>query len=198
MSIVPWIITACWAIFILFWTVSSFGIKRDISRSPWQRLWWLRVTIVTVVLGWLWATSLLGRLTHYGVPANVLGIHHLSPAYAPLAAIGALLCVLGIALAIWARVHLGRNWSPAPALKEGHELVTSGPYRLIRHPIYTGILMALFGTALASTGWFLIFFIVSIVFIRRVYVEEGLMMKQFLKQYPEYKQRTWALVPFVW
>jgi protein-S-isoprenylcysteine O-methyltransferase len=115
-----------------------------------------------------------------------------------LPAIGSMLCVAGIALAIWARLHLGRNWSPAPALKEGHELVTSGPYRLVRHPIYTGILTALLGSSLVSIAALIALVVVGAMFIWRVGAEEKLMMQQFPNEYPQYKRNTRALIPYVW
>ena len=191
MQIIPSIIIICWAVFILYWIVSSFGVKRDIGRTPWRRLWWVRVAIASVVVGWIWGTSSLGRLTHHIWVMN-------APISGTLGIIGAVLCVLGVGLAIWARVHLGRNWSPAPALKQEHELVRSGPYALVRHPIYTGIILAALGSTLTSPVWLIMFFIVSSMFIWRVYVEENLMIQQFPNQYPEYKERTWALIPFVW
>jgi len=149
------------------------------------------MVLVFVIVGWLWGASSFGRATsHLWISnASVVG---------PLAAVGAVLCVLGIGIAVWARVYLGRNWSPAPALKHGHELVTSGPYTLVRHPIYTGVILAVLGSTLASPQWLIIFFLITGMFIWRVHVEEALMLKQFPNQYPEYKKRTWALIPYIW
>ena len=186
------IIIACWAAMILFWTVSAFNVKHDIKNSPWRRFGWLRIVLILVILSVLWARSSLGTLTHR------LGILQAVSPNSSLAFIGALLCILGISYAIWARVHLGRNWSPIPNVKEGHELITSGPYRLVRHPIYTGIIVAALGTGLVIPVWLVIFIVMTAVFIWRVHVEEELMTKQFPSQYPEYKKRTWALLPFIW
>jgi protein-S-isoprenylcysteine O-methyltransferase Ste14 len=190
MTIIPWIIIGCWCIFIGYWAISSLSVKRDISRSPWQRFWWLRVIVAAVVIGWLWGTSRLGKAAQYS------WFSHLHSD--ALAALGAIICMAGIALAIWARVHIGRNWSSSPALKEDHELITSGPYSLIRHPIYTGVILATFGSTLASPAWLIMFFVVSALFIWRVHVEEALMIKQFPDKYPAYMKRTWALVPYIW
>lgn len=192
MSIIPWIIAACWAVFVLYWIVSSFGVKRDIGRAPWWRLWLVRIGIATVVIGLLrWGIFSLGNNTRYLeiFTTTTTGV---------AAGIGAVFCILGIALAVWARAYLGRNWSPAPALKEEHELVTSGPYKLIRHPIYTGVILAALGSTMTSLAWIIMFFIISAMFIWRVHVEERLMIRQFPNQYPDYKKRTWALVPFIW
>lgn len=82
--------------------------------------------------------------------------------------------------------------------KQDPELVMSGPYRYIRHPIYSGILLAFLGSALASSlFWLTIFAIAGIYFVYSAFVEEKLMMKQFPKAYPSYKSKTKMLVPFV-
>ncbi|HUO50096.1 MAG TPA: isoprenylcysteine carboxylmethyltransferase family protein [Candidatus Paceibacterota bacterium] len=189
--VIPWIMVACWVVFILYWVISAFGVKRDVRTSPWRRWWWLRIAAICIVFGWLWGTSRWGKALHY------VGFFS-GPTREILAPIGALLTILGIGIAIWARVHLGRNWSPVPTLKEEHELVTSGPYKLIRHPIYTGILLAAFGSAIVTPTWLIVFVIILVMFVWRVHVEERLMLQQFPTQYPEYKKRTWALIPYVW
>jgi protein-S-isoprenylcysteine O-methyltransferase Ste14 len=192
MSIIPWIIAGCWVAFIGYWIISSIGVKRDISVSPWTRLWWVRIAIASVIIGLFWDRSPGGKLTREMFATNpYLGLGIFAP-------IGAVLAVAGTALAIWARMHLGRNWSSRPALKEGHELVTSGPYRIIRHPIYTGVILATLGSTIVSPTWLVMFFIITALFIWRVHTEERLMMQQFPDQYPAYKKNTWALVPYLW
>ena len=186
------IIVASWVAMILFWVISAFSVKRDVQSGRWRRFVWLRIVILLVVLSFLWARSSLGIL------ADRWGIVQTVSQNTLLAGIGALLCALGVGYAIWARVHLGKNWSPIPNVKEGHELITGGPYRLVRHPIYTGIIAATFGTGLAIHVWFLVFLIMTANFIWRVRTEERLMTKQFPDQYPEYKKKTWALIPWVW
>ncbi len=112
---------------------------------------------------------------------------------------GIVLCAAGLGLAVWARVMLGRNWGEPMSLKEGHELVTAGPYCLVRHPIYTGILLAMLGSAVAvGSGWLLILVAVLPYLVYSARTEEGLMMEQFPTEYPKYKKRTKALIPFVW
>jgi protein-S-isoprenylcysteine O-methyltransferase len=113
--------------------------------------------------------------------------------------IAAILSVAGIAFAIWARFHLGRNWSGVPTKKENHELVTSGPYRWVRHPIYSGVLLAAFGSALTGTIFGIgVFLVASIIFFFRIDKEEKIMLELFPNEYPAYQAMTKRLIPFVW
>src|ERR1017187_7501034 len=100
----------------------------------------------------------------------------------------------GLAFAIWARHTLGRNWSGNPTVKEGHELVETGPYRLVRHPIYTGFLLAIAGTGIGS-GQVMQLFIFGTAFVllwAKLRIEESLMLRQFPQTYPGYMKRTKA------
>jgi protein-S-isoprenylcysteine O-methyltransferase Ste14 len=113
--------------------------------------------------------------------------------------LAAIFAVLGVAFAVWARVYLGRNWSPSPAVKEKHELVKGGPYAYVRHPIYTGILIAAFGTALAGALFGVIVLIFgSALFLVRIRKEEKIMLELFPNEYPLYQKRTKRLIPFLW
>jgi len=111
-----------------------------------------------------------------------------------------ILCICGIAFAIWARRHLGSNWSSHPALKEGHELVISGPYRIVRHPIYTGMLTAALGSVMDTHKaiWLYFTVVMTATFVYRIHVEEAIMVRTFPDSYPDYKARTSALIPFIW
>jgi protein-S-isoprenylcysteine O-methyltransferase Ste14 len=111
---------------------------------------------------------------------------------------GLALCVLGMGLAVWARVHLGRNWGAPRSRKEDPELVTSGPYRFIRHPIYTGVLLAMLGSAIAQNlFWLAPLAIFGAYFIYSARAEEKIMLEAFPQQYSAYMRRTKMLVPFV-
>jgi protein-S-isoprenylcysteine O-methyltransferase Ste14 len=122
--------------------------------------------------------------------------------FAPPPALGwaaAVMTAIGIGLAIWGRVFIGRNWSPRPAVKEDHELVTTGPYAYVRHPIYSGILLAALGTALTGTVFGIgVVVFASIVFLSRIVREEKIMLELFPSEYPAYQARTKRLVPFLW
>jgi protein-S-isoprenylcysteine O-methyltransferase Ste14 len=96
------------------------------------------------------------------------------------------------------RIYLGRNWGMPTSTKEDPELVTSGPYRTIRHPIYTGILLAMIGSAIAVSVWWLIAVaLIGGYFIYSAFVEERNMTRLFPSAYPEYQQSTKMLIPFI-
>ena len=100
--------------------------------------------------------------------------------------------------ALWARVHIGRNWGSPMTRKDEPELVTSGPYRLVRHPIYSGILVAGVGTAVAlSWQWLIVVALAGLYFVYSATVEERYLTEQFPESYPAYKQSTKMLVPFI-
>jgi protein-S-isoprenylcysteine O-methyltransferase Ste14 len=135
----------------------------------------------------------------------VLKIPVLSERFLPLAAwrvwggIGVVLNLAGLLLAVWARVYLGRNWSGVVTIKEDHELITSGPYRVVRHPIYTGLLLAFVGLAVARGEWRSILgvIIAAAAFWRKLRIEERWMRERFRDKYQTYSQRVCALIPFV-
>ena len=114
------------------------------------------------------------------------------------AGLGLVLFVLGLAFAVWARVNIGRNWGTPMSQKAEPELVTSGPYRLTRHPIYSGILLAALGTALAlSWFWLIAAALAGIYFVYAATVEERYLAEQFPGTYPEYRRSTKMLVPYI-
>jgi protein-S-isoprenylcysteine O-methyltransferase Ste14 len=105
---------------------------------------------------------------------------------------------LGLGFAVWARIHIGRNWGVPMTQKDEPELVTSGPYHLVRHPIYSGILVAGLGTTLALSWWWLAAVVLAgIYFIYGATVEERYLTGQFPDSYPAYRRSTKMLVPFI-
>jgi protein-S-isoprenylcysteine O-methyltransferase Ste14 len=115
-------------------------------------------------------------------------------------ALGVALTALGLAVAIWARVFLGRNWSGAVQVKVGHELIRGGPYRFVRHPIYTGLLLGMLGTGLVRGKVYaaIAFLLLLAGFWMKLGIEEKFMRKTFGQQYEDYSRSTWALVPRLW
>jgi len=111
----------------------------------------------------------------------------------------ALRFLAGALFAAWARITLGANWSGRPSVKAGHELVVKGPYAIARHPIYTGLLLGVAGTALAVGQWRAVigFVLILIAFAAKITHEEKLMMQTFPDSYPDYRKRVKALIPGV-
>jgi protein-S-isoprenylcysteine O-methyltransferase Ste14 len=179
-------IAALWILFYSFWLLSAIGVKKTVLATPWWKGLGIRVLLaLAVVVG-----TRVPHLRHSffrhptGLASNFAGM---------------VLCTAGLSLAVWARINLGRNWGTPMSLKQGHELVTTGPYCFVRHPIYTGILVAVVGTAfVAGMFWLLIFLIICPFFVYSARTEERFMMQTFPDAYPEYKKRTSALVPFLW
>lgn len=172
-----------WAIFIVFWVYSWFSSKRTVRRTE----KWLLTRVVIIAFVYLLART--GIFAH--IDTNIhLGMK--------VAILGVILCGVGVVFAIWARVHIGRNWGMPMSVKEDPELVTSGPYAHVRHPIYSGVLLAMFGSALASSPiWFVACVGGFLYFLFAATAEEKLLLSQFPNAYPDYKKRTKMLIPFV-
>ena len=170
-----------WAVFWIYWITASIGVKA--GRTRWTRFAGVRVAIILVVL-------LLLRL-------RVLKGHAVTDD--PwLEYIGLALFVLGLALAVWARLYIGRNWGMPMSEKADPELVTTGPYSTIRHPIYSGILLAMVGTAVAvSLYWLVAVVLLGAYFLYSAVMEERYMAERFPDAYPRYKQSTKMLIPFI-
>ena len=112
---------------------------------------------------------------------------------------GFLIQMSAIALAVWARKHLGKNWSAAVVAKVDHQLVRSGPYKLVRHPIYTAMLGMHTGIAIASGEWHALvgFAMLAIAYVRKIHLEEQTMSQLFGATHADYRQHSWALIPWV-
>ncbi len=181
------IITAIWVVFLVYWAVSAAGAKKSI-KGGWRRGAGFRLLAVIFIIFILQIPAVKGYVRY-----NFLT----RPSYA-LQAIGVVLCAAGVAFAIWARRHLGRNWGMPMTMRTEPELVTSGPYKFVRHPIYTGMLLALLGSAMVSgTVWLAVFVFVLIYFAYSARTEERLMSEKFPDKYAEYKKRTRMLIPFI-
>ena len=113
--------------------------------------------------------------------------------------LGLVVTAIGVVFAILARLWIGKNWSGTITIKEQHELIQNGPYRLVRHPIYTGLLLAYLGTAIVhgELRGFIGFFLLLLGFGLKLRMEESFMVQQFGDTYINYKSRVKALVPFI-
>ena len=170
-----------WALFWLYWYVAARSMKR--GRRPWSHE--LRIRLVIIVAAIL--VVRLGGFRGHGLDTD-----------AWLVAIGLVLFAGGLAFAVWARLVMGSNWGTPMTQKDEPELVTSGPFRLVRHPIYSGLLLALAGTAIAlSWPWLVVVALVGVYFVYSASVEERFLAEQFPAAYPDYRRSTKMLVPFV-
>jgi protein-S-isoprenylcysteine O-methyltransferase Ste14 len=173
------VVVVAWALLGVYWFASALGAKEGTGAR--RRIPMNGVIALAVVL--------LLRFFEGGA----LAVH--SPA---VGAIGALICVSGVALALWARVDLGRNWGMPMTQKSEPELVTSGPYRLVRHPIYSGLLVAVVGTTLVTNLLGLVVAaLMSAYFYYSASVEERNLTATFPVAYPAYRADTKMLIPFV-
>lgn len=122
---------------------------------------------------------------------------HLFPPNRLSEVLGVALTAAGIGFAVWARFYLGGNWSGTVTVKVGHELVRTGPYRFVRHPIYTGLIVALLGTALqrAQVRDLIAILLLYVGFKMKSKIEEHAMISTFGAEYAEYSRRTGAIVP---
>jgi protein-S-isoprenylcysteine O-methyltransferase Ste14 len=173
-----------WVIFWIAWAVAAFTAKASRSRGGrGGRRAGSRIVLAIVVV-------ILFR-------ANV---HHGSERIdgPVLQGIGLALWIAGIALAVWARLYIGRNWGMPMSRSQESDLVTTGPYRFIRHPIYTGIILAMIGTALAiSLFGLIVVAVIAAFFAYSASREERFLAEEFPAAFPDYKARTKLLIPFV-
>ena len=115
-----------------------------------------------------------------------------------LALASLILTAIGLFIVVWARLCLGKNWSLIRTQKSNTKLVTSGPYHLIRHPIYAGLVLSLLGVTLTMGIYWIIFWAVMVAFfVNSAYIEEKSMTSRFPKDYSSYKVKTKMLIPFI-
>jgi protein-S-isoprenylcysteine O-methyltransferase Ste14 len=175
-----------WIVFLLYWFFSALKLKAVKQREAHRER---AVYLVSMVAAYFLMFN--DRLS-----LGWLGQRFL-PAAAPIEATGVAITAVGIALAIWARWHLGQNWSATITLKEGHELIRSGPYGRIRHPIYTGMLLGLAGTALALGEYrgLIALAIALVCFSAKARKEERYLVTEFGERFKEHIRQTGMFFP---
>lgn len=181
MHVVTIVMLAGWAVFWVGWLVAATGVKS--GRTNWRRLAGVRVLIAVVVI--------------VAIRSGTHGPH--GSIHGPWAAtVGLVAWAAGLAFAVWARVYIGRNWGTPMTRKDDPELITTGPYRLVRHPIYSGIILALIGTAVALS---LYVFVYTALFggyvIYSATQEERYLTERFPEAYPAYRRTSKMLIPFI-
>ena len=177
-----------WIAFLIYWRIKAVDTKTTQRLEP-------AASGILRLLAILIAVVLLSTTR---IPVRWLYIQLWPAGFWPFW-LGAAVTVAGLLFAIWARVHLGRNWSSSVTIKEDHELIISGPYAMVRHPIYTGILTGFLGTVIALSQMrgliaFVLIFLVLWLKLRR---EEQWMRSQFGETYTTYAQKTASLVPYL-
>lgn len=181
-------IAALWLAWLAYWTIAARDSKPlERQESIPSRLTHVApLTVAAFLLAWAW------------VPLAALDDRFLPPAPA-IHWLGTAMVAAGIAFMVWARVHLGGNWSGRVALKQNHELIRSGPYGLVRHPIYSGLLLAILGTAIAVGRLrdVLAFVLLAVAVWRKAGLEEGYMMQIFPDSYARYRSEVPGLFPSI-
>ncbi|HEX3860116.1 MAG TPA: isoprenylcysteine carboxylmethyltransferase family protein [Stellaceae bacterium] len=172
----------------IFWLIGWLLAARHVKPTRWEecrmsRMSYSAPSILALLL--LAVPSLIPPLRGRFLPIGIV-----------LPVIGALLTAAGLVLAFWARWHLGRNWSSIVMVKDQHTLIRTGPYRVVRHPIYTGLLIALAGTALAIGEWRALLALALMLgsLLRKMQLEEERMRLTF-PEYTDYCRHSWALFP---
>jgi len=186
-AISGYIIIGCWIVFLVYWFIRAFGQKP--TAEP-QSLLSALTHRIPVGLGWF-------LLVFRGLPPPMN--QPLIPHTDFTLVLGGVICVFGLYVTIWARRTLAGNWSSDVTFKRGHELIKTGPYRFVRHPIYTGLLVMCLGSAIeiGKVRCLLGLVSVGIGFWIKLKQEESLMLRHFPDQYPTYRKQVKALVPFV-
>jgi protein-S-isoprenylcysteine O-methyltransferase Ste14 len=175
------LIVGGWALFWIYWLVAALPIKR--GRVSWSRELGIRAVLFVVIV----VLVRLGAFSDRRIQANPW-----------LAIFGLTLLAVGLGFAVRARRHLGRDWGPPMTRRDHPDLVTSGPYRLVRHPIYSGILLAGIGTAVALNGkWLTAVAVAGVYFVYSAVVEERQLAEALPDSYREYRKSSKMLVPFL-
>ena len=182
------IAVAAWLAWLLYWAWSARGVKPATRvESPLSRFGKYSLPIIVAVL----------LLQPFEVYSGTVLDQSFVPSSLWIVWLGLLMTIGGLLFACWARAILGRNWSGVVQLKQDHELIETGPYRHVRHPIYSGLLLAFLGTALMIGEWraLLALAIIAASFWRKLRLEERWLGEYFGAAYADYMRRVKALVP---
>jgi protein-S-isoprenylcysteine O-methyltransferase Ste14 len=183
------VVGSLWLVWALYWLASAANVKATQRRESFaSRSTHLAAMVLAAVL-----------LSAPAIPNVPILYEPMVPPGAITALPGCMLLLTGLAFSAWARAHLGRNWSGRVTLKEDHELIRSGPYAIVRHPIYTGLLVAIAGTALVLSEWrgLLAVLVMAVSYWRKLRIEEQLLCGTFGDSYRRYSEHTAALIPYL-
>ncbi|MGB0035251.1 MAG: isoprenylcysteine carboxylmethyltransferase family protein [Candidatus Acidiferrales bacterium] len=185
-EVISAIINGAWAVFVIYWIVAARTQSKAQKREP----------ALERLLHVLWLAGAFFLLYKDDLPIGPLNRQFL-PHRLWIASLGAGLTVAGVGFAIWARRHLGKNWSAEVTIREEHNLIRTGPYKHIRHPIYTGLLLAIAGTAIAVGEYraLVAFAIFLIGWTRKARKEESFLALEFGSTFEEHKRHTGFFLP---
>lgn len=185
MAIFNWILVSSWAAFVITWFGTAWRTKRTVPRgNPAAALGMAGFIVVVTFL-------------HFVLPRLPKSLVAPSPSFMR-GLLGSVLCVTGVAYAIRARVSLGSNWGLPMSWKERPQLIAAGPYARVRHPIYTGVVLALLGTAVVTgIALLLVAIAMGALFLISAFREERYLRTEFPEGYPLYQARTKRFIPFV-
>jgi protein-S-isoprenylcysteine O-methyltransferase Ste14 len=188
MQVLDLAFTGVWIVFWAYWFISAAWTRSSFKRR--QSCGPMLLFVLVVVLIW---AILAGQ-----VPPNLL-VRDVIPGGLGTGLLGLTITILGLGLAVWARVHLGKNWSARPGIKVGHTLIRTGPYRFVRNPIYTGLLVGYTGTAIAIGAlWaLLLILLVLAAFLGKIREEERFLLEEFGEDYVRYRKEVRALIPYI-
>lgn len=186
MQIFEWILLGIWVIFWSYWLITAWLNRSPVKRRQSSML--PTLPIIAVVI-WILVTGIYPDLVYQqifpdGIVASIAGT---------------IITILGLGFAIWARLHLGTNWSGLPIIRVDHKLIRTGPYTIVRNPIYTGILIAFVGTAIViGKFWAIIaILILFVAFFMKIRIEEKFLLEEFGEDYLRYKKEVKSLIPFI-
>ena len=177
-----------WIVFLLYWQIKATNTKSTQRLEPAaSRILRMLIFLIAIIL-----------LSTTRIPLRFLYLQLWPQGLWPFW-LGAAVTIAGLLFAVWAREHLGSNWSRSVTIKQGHELITTGPYGVVRHPIYTGILAGFLGTAIAvsQVRGLIVFVLIFFALWMKFRMEEQWMRSQFGETYATYARRTAALVPYL-
>lgn len=183
-----WFFPGVWLVFLIYWQIASVSVKSTERLEP-ALSRTFRSILFLAAIGLLLLNNLpFPWLYRSFMPVTVDNFY-----------IGAAVTVAGLLFAVWARVTIGTNWSRSVTIKREHELITRGPYALVRHPIYTGLLAGFAGSGFATAQYrgILAFLLVFLALWYKLRLEEQWMRSKFGDSYVAYERRTSALVPWL-
>ncbi|NRD78130.1 isoprenylcysteine carboxylmethyltransferase family protein [Bacillus sp. BRMEA1] len=178
-----------WSVFWAYWMLLAISTRKKVKKEysgqeRTQRI----VHLIFVIISFVITFFRVNFIDKIIIPSN----------YA-FDSLGGVILLLSLSLAVWARIILGRNWSGAIQKVENQRLIRNGPYKHIRHPIYTGIVCGFCGTFLifGTLASFIGFLIILFSYIAKIKIEENFLVTEFGDEYREYMKQSWALVPFI-